>query len=67
MKTRGIGMLEKLKSENGVEIPFSLLKIEIIKNIGGHEHKTVKPYLKMMLDLEMIKPKENDAYVDINI
>ena len=60
-------LLQEIKNKHGVSVPFSLIKKEIIINIGGNLNKTVRPYIKMMIDLEMIRAEEGSSNVTILI
>lgn len=60
-------LLLDIKNRNGVTIPFKLLRLELTRNVGADKNRTVKPYLDMMLELEMIKPTEDQINVTILI
>lgn len=47
-------LLIKLKEEHGEFIQLDKLLIDIRKDIGGDEKRTVKPYIKFMLDTELV-------------
>lgn len=67
-KTRynqALDLLNNLREQHGTTIPFIFLKHEIMKNIGSHENRTVKPILKLMLELNMIKQNGEDENVVI--
>ena len=57
-------LLERLKSVHSELITSQMLKQEIIKNLGGDEKQTIRPYLRLMFELNMIQ--EEGEYVRIN-
>ena len=59
-------LLTRLRSESGEILPFNTLRIEIIKNIGADDRRTVKPYIQLMLETELIIKEGDGEYVRIN-
>lgn len=57
--------LDELKHQAGDNIPFSILKKSIMEKIGADENRTVRPYVKFMLDMGMIEQASGGAYVYI--
>ena len=52
-------LIDSLKRRDGTLISFDVLKNEIATKIGGDKNRTIKPYIKLMIDLQMIKEREN--------
>ena len=57
-------LLETLKRKHGEVISGDLLKQEIIKNIGGDEKQTLRPYLRMMFELKMIEEEGKNVRIN---
>jgi hypothetical protein len=47
--------LDKLKGEIGEEVKFELFLLEMRKELGADEKRTIKPYMQLMRDLTMVK------------
>lgn len=51
--------LNNLKEKKGDALSFPFFLKEIKKEIGMDETRTVKPYLKLMLDFRLIEQQED--------
>lgn len=60
-------LLTKIKEKNGDTVPFSLLRNEVLINIGADEIRTVRPYVKLMVDLKLIEQTGGGSYVVIRL
>jgi hypothetical protein len=62
--TRAKEFLEKLKQNEGNLLDFSSLRRKIFILIGSDEERTVKPYLKLMLDTGLISEEGDNVRIN---
>lgn len=55
MYQRAKDFLDDIKKNKGNPISFEVLKTEMTMKLGADKSRTIKPYLKMMDELGMIK------------
>ena len=59
MFTKAKELIDKLKREHGDSISLKELKLGIMQNIGADEVRCVKPYIKLMIDSQLILPTKD--------
>lgn len=60
---KAVKLLEQLKSIHGELILAQLLKHEIMKNLGSDEKQTVRPYLRLMFELDLIEEEGENVRI----
>lgn len=56
--------LELMKEENGSVMSFEDFKEEIMIKIGADEERTVRPYIKLMLELKLISSEGENVRIN---
>lgn len=59
MFTKAKELIVLLKREHGENISFDTLKLGIMRYIGADEQRCVKPYIKFMIDSQLISPTKD--------
>ncbi len=62
--SKALRFLDALKEESGLVMAFDDFKIEIMKRIGSDKHKTLRPYMRLMLDTKLITVEGSNVRIN---